>query len=241
MKVKRLIPAVAMLLVSAMLLGTSTFAWFSMNTQVTASSIEITAKSNARYLLINNTGTAATGSESLTLTTDATVYPASYEHAGLTLHEGETNELVVPANGWYTANNRNSNNATNAVFNESAVTEGDTDYMATDTMYLTLSGDSEAWDGYVQIVVAKASGDAAGKMVLKVTNGATTTYIDAGVGGTFYVDCSTTNLTNSACITVVAYTYIDGDSTNVYSDFTGAPDSLTAQFSFTFNLTETNS
>ncbi|MBO4693345.1 MAG: hypothetical protein J5659_02985 [Clostridia bacterium] len=241
MKMKKLIPALAMLLVSAILLGTSTYAWFSMNTTVTANSIQITAKSNARYLLINNTGTAASGADSLTLTTDATVYPASYEHAGLTLHEGETNELVVPANGWYTANNRNSNNATNSVFNESSVVEGDANYMATDTMYLTLSADSEAWANYVQVVVAKSSGDAAAKTVLKVTNNGTTSYIDAGVGGTFYIDCTTDNLTSARCITVVAYTYIDGDSTNVYSDFTGAPGSLTGVFGYTFNLTETNS
>ena len=241
MKFKRLIPALAMLLVSAILLGTSTFAWFSMNTSVSAESISITAKSNARYLLINQSGTAATGDDSLTLTSAYTVYPAKFSASAATLGTAP-NTLSVSANGWYTANNRNSDNATDAVYNYRAVTEGDADYMGTDTMYLTLSADSEAWDKYVKITATQGTGsDAAASVVLKITNGSTTTYVDLGHGGVDYIDCSTTNLTKTACITVVAYTYIDGTSTNVYSDYTGAPASITGTIDLQFDLVESNS
>lgn len=61
---KKLIPAIALLLVSAVLMGTSTFAWFSMNKTVTASSMSITATSNSPYLVISET-------ESGTYDTDA--------------------------------------------------------------------------------------------------------------------------------------------------------------------------
>lgn len=64
MKMKKLIPALAMLLVSAILLGTSTYAWFSMNNRVTAESMSITATSDLPYLLISET-------ESGTYDTDA--------------------------------------------------------------------------------------------------------------------------------------------------------------------------
>lgn len=57
MKFKRLIPALAMLLVSAILLGTSTFAWFSMNTQVSATNMQVKAVSD-QGLLINEVATA---------------------------------------------------------------------------------------------------------------------------------------------------------------------------------------
>lgn len=57
MKFKRLIPAFAMLLIAAMLMGTSTFAWFSMNNRVTASTISITATSDLPYLVISETET----------------------------------------------------------------------------------------------------------------------------------------------------------------------------------------
>ena len=42
-----------MLLISALLLGTSTFAWFSMNKTVTATNMEITATSANPYLVVN--------------------------------------------------------------------------------------------------------------------------------------------------------------------------------------------
>ena len=55
-KFKKLIPALCMLLVSAVMLGSTTFAWFSMNTTVTASGMKVEAKSDAKFLQIKNTG-----------------------------------------------------------------------------------------------------------------------------------------------------------------------------------------
>ena len=52
MKFKKLIPALCMLLVAAVLMGTSTFAWFSMNDQVTATGMQVVVKSDNTYLLI---------------------------------------------------------------------------------------------------------------------------------------------------------------------------------------------
>ena len=54
-KFKAIVPALAMLLVSAVLLGTSTFAWFSMNDEVTVSGMQITAKSDQYYLIVGST------------------------------------------------------------------------------------------------------------------------------------------------------------------------------------------
>ncbi len=59
-KFKKLIPALCMLLVSAVMLGTTTFAWFSMNTSVKAGDMQIAAKTNDTYLLISATKTTAT-------------------------------------------------------------------------------------------------------------------------------------------------------------------------------------
>ena len=54
-KFKAIVPALAMLLVSAVFLGTSTFAWFSMNNEVTVSGMQITAKSDQHYLIVGST------------------------------------------------------------------------------------------------------------------------------------------------------------------------------------------
>lgn len=68
---KKLIPALCMLLVAAALMGTSTFAWFSINSQVTASSMQIKATTDANLYIAKGasnsldsiTGTAVTDLE----------------------------------------------------------------------------------------------------------------------------------------------------------------------------------
>jgi hypothetical protein len=49
---KKLIPAIGMLMLSAVMLVTSSFAWFSMNTEVSATNMTITAKGDQVYLQI---------------------------------------------------------------------------------------------------------------------------------------------------------------------------------------------
>lgn len=60
---KKLIPALALLLVSAVLLGTSTFAWFTMNNRVTVTGMSVTTKVSSNLLI------AATNSETNYATT----------------------------------------------------------------------------------------------------------------------------------------------------------------------------
>lgn len=74
---KKLIPALAMLLIAAVMLGTSTYAWFSMNTTVTATGMSVTATTPVN-LLISST---EAGTYSNTVAADETytgkLYPAS--------------------------------------------------------------------------------------------------------------------------------------------------------------------
>ena len=57
---RKLIPAVAMLLVSAIMLSTASFAWFSMNDTVHANNMKVTAKTESGFLLISGDKTTAT-------------------------------------------------------------------------------------------------------------------------------------------------------------------------------------
>lgn len=57
-KFRKLIPAFCMLLVSAVLLGTSTYAWFSMNTTVTASTMTIKATTDANLYIAKGASNA---------------------------------------------------------------------------------------------------------------------------------------------------------------------------------------
>lgn len=51
---RKLIPAIAMLLISAVMMSTATFAWFTTNGTVSADGITISAKANTTYLLISD-------------------------------------------------------------------------------------------------------------------------------------------------------------------------------------------
>lgn len=51
-KFKKVVPALCALLVSAVMLGSSTYAWFSMNTKVTATGMTVNAKSDSKFLQI---------------------------------------------------------------------------------------------------------------------------------------------------------------------------------------------
>lgn len=69
---RKLIPAIAMLLVAAVALGSASFAWFTMSRQVTATGIELTAIAPTNLLIsstdITGAGTSTLYSESATLT-----------------------------------------------------------------------------------------------------------------------------------------------------------------------------
>ncbi|MGI6716577.1 MAG: hypothetical protein ACOX3X_05195 [Eubacteriales bacterium] len=73
---KKIIPALVMLLVSAVLLSTASYAWFSMNTQVTATGMSVTAKAPTSLLISKTSATEGFGST--VALTNLTPEPADY-------------------------------------------------------------------------------------------------------------------------------------------------------------------
>ena len=121
-KFKKLIPAFCAMLVSAAMLGTSTYAWFSVNKEVSANGMSVTAQANTQYFVVLSSvdgGFTAEGSSSSTTTAAAlasggikngnsdnatsNVFPVAYTTESLYL--ASDNERTTPAvNGsrWYT-------------------------------------------------------------------------------------------------------------------------------------------
>lgn len=114
-KFKKLIPAFCAMLVSAAMLGTSTYAWFSVNKKVEANGMSVTAQANTQYFVVLNSidgGFTAEGKTETTTTTLKTptaggingastnVYPAAYTTETLSLASGTG--TGVEANNWYT-------------------------------------------------------------------------------------------------------------------------------------------
>lgn len=102
---KKLIPAICMTLIAAVMLASSTFAWFSMNTTVTANGMDVTAKTDNAYLIISS-GTNLSGSEisaSATLE-NSSLYPVK--------PMGElTSANIETLGSWGTASSTDINNA----------------------------------------------------------------------------------------------------------------------------------
>lgn len=224
---KKIVGATCALVAAVALSAGSTFAWFSANTSVNATGMNVTAKSNATYLLIGNTAECASVKTSLTNTVAATYattgndtktcYPVSYCSVNDTL--GTFTATGAVAGKWYTANSDNSGSAggSGTLLNLSEVTLGDKDYMLTYNVWLTLSADSENTTNKVKVTFSKgASDDAALSVAVKVDS-----------QDPLLLNSTTTNLTTASSITltkdtaipVVVYVYIDGNSTNVNSDY----------------------
>lgn len=86
---KQLMAAIAMVMVAAIALGSSTYAWFVTNNKVDATTTNISAQSNAAFMTIKNGATGAstvdTTSVSTTLDADTKLYPATFgEESGST-------------------------------------------------------------------------------------------------------------------------------------------------------------
>ena len=84
---KKLAPAFLMLLVSAILLATSTYAWFSMNTTVTATGMSITAEADNPFLMIQENGKTGDWTEEATLTADGAnlslIHPTTIDQSSM--------------------------------------------------------------------------------------------------------------------------------------------------------------
>lgn len=95
---KKLIPALCLLLISAMLLGTSTFAWFSMNTTATAQGMTVKATSEGGLAIAAYTGTLASPSsptsDAFKSTADAVVNASATSLSPTSTYDCET---------WYSA------------------------------------------------------------------------------------------------------------------------------------------
>jgi hypothetical protein len=246
---KKLIPALTLLLISAILVGSSTFAWFSMNTSVSATGMTVTAKSNSTYLLIADaedvvgdtdplkaasiqTGALTTVAASHTA---ATVYPAAYNNSASAITVVTEND--VAANTWYTASSEDPASP-EAAANVTMVTVADDNYMLTNTFYLTLSQDSEPYAGDLKVTLTRKSGADAAVSAVVIIGDNTYNLTDTVVNGQFTL--AEDELTSQTVIPVTVYTYVNGNSGNVYSDYINSPEqTITGEIELAFELVAT--
>lgn len=174
-KFKTLIPAFCAMLISAVMLGTSTYAWFSVNTKVTATDMQVTAQANTQYFVISQTQdfsrnvvTVAAQKESGGIEGAAKVYPAAYTTSTINSTNGDGTSTAE--NTWYTANTSVYNTAENTYISniktltkgsnpDKSVYEKNTDYFVAYTFYVGLAANSGDYSGALKIKATNQSGE----------------------------------------------------------------------------------
>lgn len=225
----KLLSAIGMLTVSAAMLVSSTFAWFSMNKDVTATSMSVTAKSDSTFLLIK-AGTATPAEiqtakliEDNAVTASKVLYPTAHDDitdtTGYTAIEANDTTDATVKDLWYYRYNRDPANATNdmtAVTYDPASTWTD-DYVLLNEFSLTVADGSNALSNLqVKSCTITAAGDQAVKVLVAGANGCEE-FSGAGGNGAGNV-LQTANVTSSATSTVKIYVYWDGNDSDVYTN-----------------------
>jgi hypothetical protein len=243
---KKLIPAAGMLAVSATMLATSTYAWFSMNTQVTAKGMQVKAKAEGGIVISNDAETSNWVQEAdASYTTKAELFPISTADFNTWYHAKSTeadnaaagqnaNDYTQPVNTNPTGSGIGTDSTSNA-------------YYLVDTFKIASSGETLNKSGdtpllYINKVTATDPNNQNLSKALRVgiTVGSDTTkYIYAPLGGTASYkvggsDSSTTPLTpvtgknkatsissipstSATPITVKVYVWYEGEDENLKS------------------------
>ncbi|MBO4468300.1 MAG: hypothetical protein J5766_03265 [Clostridia bacterium] len=190
---KKLIPALCMLLVSAILLGTSTFAWFSMNTQVSATGMQIKAQAEGGIVISNEAKSTWTASATASHDSVAELIPTS----------------TADVTAWY---HNTSDNAADAKAGQAAATydtltcaDGNSDGVFTATVGTEVKNIYLLNKFYIKSSAAEAMTVTGGLLINEVTVSGTGTSaaLDASlrvaikIGGTVYIYAPVANATAS--------------------------------------------
>lgn len=227
-KFKKVVPALCALLVSAVMLGSSTYAWFSMNTRVTAQGMQVTAQSNSTYLVVSATNTLAT--ETNVNVTEKTggigggatnVYPCAKADKVITGTD-------VVAGDWYYASSKSQSNAGTMgdgklgedTMNVTRIgTTLTNDYKVTYTFYIGVSAESAAKTANIMI---NAADTVLGSSAEWLNKGLCAIVTIEGKDPVTITKAATAGTVNGVELTTTAKSvtvevYIDGNNTNVTS------------------------
>jgi hypothetical protein len=230
---KKLIPAAGMLALSASMLATSTYAWFSMNKDVTVTGMSVSVQSDSTFLLVKQGTATAAQVQSSKLTQDnaitatATLYPTAHDSitpasTGITAIEAADTTDSNVKDIWYY---RYSSDPADKVGTSPStatyvpVTDFSNYVLVNEFSLATADGSNELENLRVKSCTLTTSGDSAVKVLVAGANGcqefdASTA---ADISATSQV-LQTANVTDDAVSTVKVYLYWDGNDTDVYTN-----------------------
>ncbi len=227
---RKLIPAIAMLLISAVMMSTATFAWFSTNSQVSANSLIVSAKADTTFLVIGNTedevkvanyqvidikAPAASGTEGVLI-------PIAFDETTIGIDDAALNGKFR----WYTATAAERDDEVMDADTKKTASPAD-GYVLKRTFYFTIA------DGFVpatglKLASVDVNAESASKeyanciSVVAVPKDSTdwknANAYDASTGKVTANTALHANLDSDTVVAVDVYVFIDGDHANVYTD-----------------------
>ena len=206
---RRLIPAFAMLLVSAVLMSTASFAWFSMRDEVTASGMTVSAESNSIYLEIKGAGDAgysATGNANI----NEKLFPVAH-------NDWDSKADIETLSTWYYKFSDAADEYEASQGGDTYTIDAFDNYVFKTTYEVKLhTGSAEkAYDLYVSSVTIPENTGIT--VVIAGANG----YVELDETDADISFAETTVLSNEVTATkqdITVYIYINGENQNVYSD-----------------------
>ena len=221
---------------------TSGFAWFAVNASVSATSLNVTAKTNASYLLINTSASTEGGDTTKAAADPANtaVYPVAYTTQVINWNgqdglEDTDDDVTIPANKWYTATVTTRDNATGTYSSLQQVDVGASNYFVHYDFYLYLATGSDATLTEDLTVTADFTGDHS-SVKAAVTSGDKNYYILASGAASHTFSDMTFKIPSqtSDYVRIQVELFIDGTDTNVKSTTDIA--TLVGEINLTFSI-----
>jgi hypothetical protein len=227
---KKLIPAAGMLMVSAMMLASSTYAWFSMNKDVTVQNMAVTIKSDQTFLLVGDSASTLesikTAKSIITSGTNASqvLYPTAHNASvtNISTAEAETDNKL--SNWWYSYS---TDPADDGETDKLVTTDGDStfdiahadisNYILINEFHIATATGSNALSNLrvKNCTITPATGGAQAVKVLVAGADGCEEFSGVGGNGNGTSVLQTANVTDSALSTVKVYIYWDGQDDDV--------------------------
>ncbi|MBQ3015398.1 MAG: hypothetical protein IJD79_01305 [Clostridia bacterium] len=219
---RKILPALAMLLVSAIMLTTASFAWFAMNRSVEANGMSVNIQSDSVYLLIAD-GTKTAEEIQTAKATVATGTPTGTLDIFPTAHHATKGSEFDTVGKWYTksADDPSSSASTGS---ETALTDFN-EYVVRYTYSLVLAAGSNEVSNLVLTSFtftasddSAASGAAQTLAPVRAVIACGDNYVEVKNGDEVPSTVLAATVNDTDVVTLKVYIYYDGNDTSVYTN-----------------------
>ena len=255
---KKLIPAMCLLLISALLLGTSTYAWFSMNTAVTATGMQVKAQAESGIVISNANQETWNASASAKDTAVAELLPTSTSNFTKWYHSTSADAKDANAHQTATGAYTEVSNGTSKYYSENVFyIKSATANALVKTLYIksvTVTGaDATHYlDKTLRVGIKMSTSETI--MIFAPVSGATLTYYCNGSTSVSAIDSSssaTTAINTNTGVTSIpasdnglkatVYVWFEGEDAACISDnVTSTLDTITVTVQFTTDVPTTD-